>query len=203
MEDRKFPQAEIVDDDRLEAREAISQRLGGLWWTFLLRGVLAAVVGIAALFWPTGSISLLLQAIGLLLVLDGGLTFLGIGRRGAVAGVAVGSILIGLVLLVWPEGTARFAFALLGAFALLTGAGSLMAYRQMPVGAPERMTTRNAGIAALVIGAVLIFWPGSGLVALGWAIAFAALSVSVVMFLLASRFKAANERLKTRVINPR
>ena len=72
MEDRKFSQAEIVDDDRFEAREAISQRLGGLWWTFLLRGVLAAVVGIAALFWPTGSISLLLQAIGLLLVLDGG-----------------------------------------------------------------------------------------------------------------------------------
>lgn len=202
MEDPEFSHAEIVDDARFEAREAISERLGGLWWTFLLRGALAVVVGIAALFWPTGSISFLLQAIGLLLVLDGGLTLLGIGRSGTVAGVAVGSILIGLVLLIWPEGTARFAFVLLGAFALVIGAGSLMTYRQMPQEVLERQTTRNAGIAALSIGVVLIFWPGSGLVALGWAIAFAAFAVSGVMLFLASRFKRVNERLKLRVINP-
>ena len=203
MDSPETPRAEIVDDERLEAREALSARLGGLWWTFLLRGILAAGVGIAALFWPTGSISLLLSLVGFLLILDGGLTLLGFGRRGPASGVGVGAVLIGLILLIWPEGIARFAFFLLGAFALITAIGSLLAWRQMPEWEPERGTARNAGFVALVVALVFIFWPGSGLVALGWAIAFASLVVSAVMFWLAARFRNANERLKTKVINPR
>jgi len=110
MEDPHTPHVEIVDDDRLEAREALSDRRSSLWWAFLLRGVFAAALGIAALFWPTGSISLLLQLVGVLLILDGGLTLFGFGRRGAVGGIGLGSIVIGLILLIWPEGIARFAF---------------------------------------------------------------------------------------------
>ena len=203
MDQPETPHSEIVDDGIMDAREALSERLASVWWTFFLRGLLAAVVGIAALFWPTGSISVLLQLVGFLLILDGGLTLFGLGRRGTAGGVGIGAIIIGLVLLIWPEGAARFAFALLGAFALLTGAGSLLTWRQLPENDPDRATARNAGGAALLIGMFLIFWPGSGLVALGWAIAFGALAISIMMFLLASRFKGANERLKTKVINPR
>jgi uncharacterized membrane protein HdeD (DUF308 family) len=203
MDRPETPHAEIVDDDRLEAREAISDRLGRLWWTFFLRGLVAAGLGFAALFWPTGSISLLLQLVGVLLIFDGGLTLFGFGRKGAAGGVGIGAIVIGLVLLIWPEGTARFTFVLLGVFALITGGGSLLTWRQMPESDPEGLTARNAGAAALLIGLFLIFWPGTGLVALGWAIAFAALAVSAMMFWLASRFKNANGRLKTRTINPR
>ena len=195
--------AEIVDDDVLDAREALSNRLASVWWTFFVRGWRAAGVGLAALFWPTGSISLLLQLVGILLIVDGGLTLFGLGRKGVAGGIGIGAIIIGLVLLIWPEGTARFAFALLGAFALLISIGSLLTWRQLPEQDPERVAARNAGFAGLLIGLFLIFWPGSGLVALGWAIAFGALAVSVMMFSMASRFKGANERLKTKVINPR
>ena len=129
MDQPETPHAEIVDDDRLDAREALSNRLASVWWTFFVRGLLAAVVGVAALFWPTGSISLLLQLVGVVLIVDGGLTLFGLGRRGAAGGVGIGAIIIGLVLLIWPEGTARFAFVLLGAFALLIGIGSLLTWR--------------------------------------------------------------------------
>jgi uncharacterized membrane protein HdeD (DUF308 family) len=203
MDQPETPNAEIVEDDRLETREALSARLGDLWWTFFLRGLLAGGVGIAALFWPTGSISLLLQLVGILLILDGGLTLFGLGRRGAAGGVGIGAIITGLILLIWPEGTARFAFALLGAFALISGVGSLLTWRRIPEWDPDRPTARNAGAVALLIGLFLIFWPGSGLVALGWAIACTAFAVSAMMFWLARRFKSANQRLKTKVINPR
>jgi uncharacterized membrane protein HdeD (DUF308 family) len=203
MEGPESPQVEIVDDDRLELREALSDRLGSLWWAFLLRGVLAAALGIAALFWPTGSITLLLQLVGILLILDGGLTLLGFGRRGPAGGVGIGAMAIGLVLLIWPEGAARFAFFLLGAFAVATGLGALLTWRRMPEWDPERGTARNGGTVALLVGLILIFWPGSGLVALSWAIAFVALVAAAVMFWLAARFKTANATLKTRVINPR
>jgi uncharacterized membrane protein HdeD (DUF308 family) len=203
MDQPETPHVEIVDNDCLDAREALSERLASVWWTFFLRGLLAAGVGLAALFWPTSSISLLLQLVGILLIADGGLTLFGIGRRGAVGGIGIGAIIIGSIILIWPEGTARFAFALLGAFALLIGIGSLLTWRQLPEWEPERIAARNAGFAGLLIGLFLIFWPGSGLVALGWAIAFGALAISIMVFLLASRFKGANERLKTKVINPR
>ncbi len=203
MDQPETPKAEIVDDGHLEAKEELGDRLGSLWWTFLLRGLLAAGVGVAALFWPTGSISLLLRLVGLLLVLDGALTLFGFGRKGTAGGVGLGAVAIGLVLLIWPEGTARFAFFLLGAFALITGIGSLMTWRQLPDWDPERGTARNSGIVAFLIGLFLIFWPGTGLVALGWAVAFAAISMSAMMFWLASRFKAANERLNIKIVNPR
>lgn len=203
MDEPEITRVEIVEDSRLDAREALSDQLAGLWWTFFLRGLLAAAVGIAALFWPKGSISLLLQLVGLLLVLDGVLTLFSFGRRGPAGGVGIVGIIVGLILLLWPDGTARFVFIVLGTFALITGAVSLLAWRKLPEWDPERSTPRNGAILALIIGLLLIFWPGTGMVALGWAIAFAALVVAAVMFWLASRLKNANEHLKTKVINPR
>ena len=32
------PHAEFVDDDRIEVREAFSDRLGSFWWTFFCGG---------------------------------------------------------------------------------------------------------------------------------------------------------------------
>ncbi|WP_231701116.1 hypothetical protein [Aliiruegeria sabulilitoris] len=84
-------EAEIVHPEQTHARELLSDRLAGLWWTFVLRGILAGVVGIAALFWPTGSISLLLQLVGVLLLLDSALTLFGFGRKGASGGVGIGA----------------------------------------------------------------------------------------------------------------
>lgn len=201
MRQPETSRAEILDNDHTRAREALGGKLAGLWWTFVLRGILTGGVGIAALFWPTASISLLLRLVAVLLIFDGGLTLFGWGRRGPVGGIGIAAILIGLILLIWPEGVARFAFFLLGALALITGTGSLMTWKRMPEWDPERPTLRNAGVMAFVVGLALVFWPGSGLVALGWAIAFAALSVAFVMFWLAARFKRANERLSMRVVS--
>jgi uncharacterized membrane protein HdeD (DUF308 family) len=194
-------QDEIKGDRRLEARAAVSETLADLWWAFVIRGGLAAAVGIAALFWPTGSISLLLRIVGVLLLLDGGLTLLGMRRGVAAGGVGLGAIAIGLVLLIWPAGAARVTFFLLGAWAVVTGIGALVAWNQMPRTDPEKSTARSAGIASLVLGLVLVFWPGSGVVALGWAIAFVALALAALMFWLAARLRTVNERVKMRVVN--
>ncbi|WP_170384824.1 HdeD family acid-resistance protein [Ruegeria atlantica] len=201
MPDPHPPREEILEDGNLDGRDALGDQLAGLWWTFLLRGILAGALGAAALFWPTGSITLLLRLVGLLLIVDGGLTLLGFGRRGLIGGVGVGALLIGLVLLIWPEGVARLTFFLLGAWALIIGVGSLLAWRQMSDQHPDASSVRNSGIIALVIGLVLIFWPGSGMVALGWAIAFGALAFSAVMFWLTARFKRAHDRVAMRVVN--
>lgn len=202
MPDPDTPRAEVIDAARGRARDALSDKLADLWSTFLIRGLLAAAVGIAALFWPSGSIAVLLQIIGALLILDGVLTLFTMMRGGPAGSVGIGAMLIGLVLLIWPEGTARLTFILLGAWALVGAAGSLMTWWQMPETDPERSTARNAGLFALFVGLVLVFWPGTGVVALGWAIAFAAFAIAAVMLWLASRFKRAKDRLQPRDVTP-
>jgi len=180
-----------------KAQTVVGDKMGDLWWVFFVRGVLALALGIAALFWPTESISLLLRIAGLVLVLDGAMTFFGMRRQagqGAASASGIGSALIGAVLLLLPSISAKLVFVLLGLWAISIGVGYLMTWWQMPDDDPERMSARNVGTVALLTGIVLVLWPGSGLVGLGWLIAIVALLVSALMFFLASRFKRLGER---------
>ena len=180
-----------------KAQTVVGDKMGDLWWVFFVRGVLALALGIAALFWPMGSISLLLRIAGLVLVLDGTMTFFGMRRQpgqGGASASGIGSALIGAALLLLPSISARLGFILLGVWALFTGAGYLMTWWQMQDGDPERETARNGGAMALLIGVILVFWPGTGVVGIGWIIAIVALLISALMFFLASRFKRLGER---------
>jgi uncharacterized membrane protein HdeD (DUF308 family) len=195
----------VFDGSRREelrdrSRAVLSAKMGDLWWTFLVRGILAAILGVIALFWPTDSISILLRITGLFLVFDGAVTFLGVwktsGNRAEIGSGFV-SLALGLVLLLLPTGAARIVFILLGLWALVRGLSLLLTWWQTPSSDPERDSARNAGIVAVVVGVVLVFWPGTGVVALGWVIAIAALVLAAVMFFLASRFKRIRDRMQS------
>src|SRR5260370_41216165 len=54
-----------------QVRSAVSGKLGDVWWAFMLRGVLAAMLGIFALFWPTASFTILTRVVGLYCLADG------------------------------------------------------------------------------------------------------------------------------------
>ena len=118
------------------------------------------------------------------------------------AAYGLGSILIGLVLLIWPEGTARFAFFLLGALSLITGLGSLVdmaAHAGVGPGARDHTQRRTGGLACRRL-ADLLARLGPGRTGLGdtrWSRWVAA----AVMFWLTARFKGPRTtRIKTRVI---
>ena len=200
--DRLQRRKEVLD----KARSTVSGSMGDLWWTFLVRGILAAIVCIAALFWPTASVSILLQLVGLFLVIDGAVAFIGFrNRAGAGSGIAfaIGSIAVGVLLFFMPTASARIVFILIGLWALITGAAYLLQWRQTPDDIPddlaERGTTRSAGIVACAVGIVLLFWPGAGLVAVGWVIAIAAFVIAAVSLFLASRFRRVRDRMETKI----
>ena len=156
MTEPDFRDGEIVDD----AREVFSEKMGELWWTFLLRGLCALALGLIALFWPTQSIGVLIWIAGLFLVLDGVLTFFS-ARRSSEDNISkasgVISIVIGAVLFFLPVGSARFAFTILGIWAMITGISYLMAWRSIPETDPTRDTARNVGIAAVTAGLIFGF----------------------------------------------
>ncbi len=170
-----------------------------IWWVFILRGVLAAVLGVFALIWPTLTLEILVLFVGAYLIADGVMGLVVAARRAAAPGrwlQPVVSTLIGLFLVFWPGESARTLFVVLGAAALFIGIGHLIAARRLRVAAMDRRLMTTAGAVAAIVGGILIVWPGVAVVTLSWIIAASALLVAAVMIFLGLRFKQMGVRLE-------
>jgi uncharacterized membrane protein HdeD (DUF308 family) len=102
----------------------VSAKLGDIWWAFMLRGVVAGVLGIFALIWPTPTFTILTRMIGIYCLADGlpGLVgALGASDRGTYLLQAVVSLVVGGFLLFWPSTSARTLLMVFGGWALFTG----------------------------------------------------------------------------------
>jgi uncharacterized membrane protein HdeD (DUF308 family) len=84
-----------------------------------------------------------------------------------------------------------------GGWALFTGVSHILAARRANVGDADRGLMTTMGGAVAVVGLVLLTWPGTGVVAISWIIALAALMLAALLIFLALRLK----RLKKRVDN--
>jgi uncharacterized membrane protein HdeD (DUF308 family) len=176
----------------------VSDKLGDIWWAFMLRGVFAAVLGIFALIWPTPTFTILTSMIGLYCLADGLSGLMGALRasdRGAYLLQAVVSLVVGGVLLFWPNASARTLLMVFGGWALFTGVSNILAARRANVADADRGLMTTMGGAVAIAGVVLLIWPGTGVVAISWIIALAALMLAALLIFLALRLK----RLKKRV----
>jgi uncharacterized membrane protein HdeD (DUF308 family) len=176
----------------------VSAKLGDIWWAFMLRGVFAAVLGTFALIWPTPSFTILTRMIGLYCLADGLSGLVGALRasdRGTYLLQAVVSLVVGGLLLFWPSTSVRTLLMVFGGWALFTGVSQILAARRANVEDTERGLMTTMGWAAAVVGLILLIWPGTGVVAISWIIALAALMLAALLIFLALRLK----RLKRRV----
>ena len=181
-----------------KAKRGLSEKLGDVWWFFLIRGVLAAALGICALIWPSASLGVLVRVIGAWLVIDGIAGIMGSLRaeeRGSFLMQAGISLVIGLVLLFWPDASVRTLFTVIGIWALVFGVSQVLGARNVDLQSDERRATTTIGWIAAIVGAVLVFWPGTGVVALAWILALALFLVAALLIFLATRLK----RLRGRV----
>ena len=176
----------------------VSGKLGDIWWAFMLRGVFAGVLGICALIWPTLSFTILTRMVGLYCLADSLPGLVGALRasdRGTYLLQAVVSLTVGGVLLFLPSASARTLLMLFGGWALFTGVSHILAARRANVEDTGRGLMTTMGGAVAVVGLVLLIWPGTGVVAISWIIALAALMLAALLIFLALRLK----RLKKRV----
>jgi uncharacterized membrane protein HdeD (DUF308 family) len=178
----------------------VSGKLGDIWWAFMLRGMFAGVLGIFALIWPTPTFTILTRMIGLYFLADGLPGLVG-ALRASASGTyllqAVVSLVAGGVLLFLPSASARTLLMIFGGWALFTGVSHILTARRANVEDTARGLMTTMGGAVAVVGLVLLIWPGTGVVAISWIIALAALLLAALLIFLALRLK----RLKKRVDN--
>jgi uncharacterized membrane protein HdeD (DUF308 family) len=173
-------------------RTGVGDKLGSVWWSFLLRGIFAIGLGIFALLWPSLSLSVLAIAVGLYCIADGTTGLVGALRYPELRDYLAQALIvlgIGLVLVFWPGPTLRTLLVLLGAAALVAGIGQIVTARRLATDDPERGAMMAIGAAAAIVGLVLAFWPGSGVTVISWVIGIAAILIGILLIYLGSRFK--------------
>ena len=176
----------------------VSAKVGDIWWAFMLRGVFAGLLGICTLVWPTASFTILTRIVGLYCLADGLSGLVGVLRtsdRGAHLLQVVVDLVAGGVLLFWPSTSARALLMVFGAWALFTGLSHIVASRKASVEETDRSLITTLGGTVAVVGLILLIWPGTGVVAISWVIALAALLLAALLIFLALRLR----RLKMRV----
>jgi uncharacterized membrane protein HdeD (DUF308 family) len=169
-----------------------SYRLGSVWWSFLLRGVFATALGLFALLWPELSVSVLALAVGFYLIADGTaglIAALRAGARGRYLLQPVVSLVVGAVLMFWPEGSLQVLLAAFGAWLVIIGVNQVLNARQFAAGDPVRSALMAIGAIVALLGLVLLLSPGGGLVVITWAIGFAALVVGAHLVFFALQLR--------------
>jgi uncharacterized membrane protein HdeD (DUF308 family) len=178
--------------------------LAGNWWALLLRGIAAALFGLAALFWPGLTLFVLIVFFGAYALVDGVFAIVaGIrgseGSRWLLLAEGVLGVLTGLVAFFWPGMTAVVLLFLISAWAIFTGLLKVV----MAIG--FRRNVENAwlmglsGALSVLFGIVLAVWPGAGLLSLVWLVGIYALIFGVVLIVLGFRARGSGQSDESRV----
>lgn len=169
-----------------------------VWWMILVRGVLAVILGLIALFSPGIALLSLVYVFAFYALLDGVMAIVaGIRWRasmphwGWVIVQGVVSVLAGIVALVWPGLTVLTLLLVIGFWAIVLGITQIVeAFRSRKLGASWWGWTLAAGILGVLFGIALLMQPGAGILALLWVLATFALASGIVQIILAFRVRS-------------
>jgi uncharacterized membrane protein HdeD (DUF308 family) len=146
------------------------------WWVFAIRGIAAIVFGVLAFIWPETTLTVLVFLFGAYVLVDGVALLVALARGDAVArrhAWAVGimgvlGIVAGVVTFAWPSLTAMSLLYLVAFWAIVTGTFQVIAAIALRRELDNEFWMAIGGAASIVFGALLVAFPGEGLISLVW-----------------------------------
>jgi uncharacterized membrane protein HdeD (DUF308 family) len=183
-----------------------SPSLAPSWWALALRGLVAVLFGLAALFWPGLVLAVLIVLFGAYALIDGVLAIIAAFRssgRGARRGLllieGVVGILFGFVALFWPGLTALALLYLFAFWAILGGIARIVMAIMLRREIENEWSIGLSGVLYVLLGIVLILLPGAGLLAYTWLIGLFALAVGIILIFYAFRVRGQQRSGSSRV----
>jgi len=179
----------------------IGKRLARNWWTLALRGILAILFGLAALFLPGITLTALVFFFAAF-ALGGGILLAIAGFKDHLTNIhgwllliegAIG-VAVGVMAFIWPTITALILLYLIAAWAIFTGIFEIIVASHLRQEIENEWLLIASGIASLVFGILLIIWPVAGALAILWMIAAYAIVFGVLMLLLALKLRKWGEQ---------
>lgn len=169
------------------------------WWALALRGALAIIAGLIALFLPGVTLTAFILLFTAYLLVDSAFALIA-GFRAArrherswpLFLQALADIAAGLIAFLWP-GIALLALVYLVAFwAIVTGA-FLIATAFRPSGRRDWLLGLG-GVVSVTFGVLLVFAPITGAVVLAWWFGAYALAFGIVLLIVAFRLRRQRQR---------
>ncbi len=146
------------------------------WWVFAIRGIAALVFGVLAFIWPETTLTVLVFLFGAYVLVDGVALLVALARGDAVARrhawavaiIGVLGVVVGVVTFVWPGLTALSLLYLVAFWAIATGTFQVIAAIALRNELEGEFWMALGGVASIVFGALLVAFPGGGLISLVW-----------------------------------
>jgi uncharacterized membrane protein HdeD (DUF308 family) len=175
----------------------MDSRLSLNWSALAIRGVIAIAFGIIAFLLPGLTLGALILLFAAYAIVDGvSHVITGIRQRsgdrpdglmilGGIVGIAVGVIAV-----ILPGVTALFLLALIGAWAIVTGAAEIVAGYRLRKAISGEWLLALQGILSIAFGLYVWLFPGAGALAVVWLIAAFAIASGVILLMLAFRMRS-------------
>jgi len=161
-----------------------------------LRGLVAVLFGLAALFLPGLVLEVLILLFGAYALVDGILAFFaafrssGRGmRRPLLLIEGVIGVLFGIVTLFWPGLTALALVYVVAFWAIFTGIARIVMAITLRREIENEWSIGLSGVLSVILGIVLIVLPGAGLLAYTWLVGLLALALGFALIIYAFRVR--------------
>lgn len=176
--------------------------LSRYWWTFLVRGIVAILFGLAAIIWPGLTVSALVIVFGAYVLVDGVFAIVdGIFNRSAndywwaeiLIGIA--GIVIGIWAMAFPGLTAIGLMYFIAAWWLATGVLQIVYAIRVRREITNEWFLIGTGALSAILGIIFMLFPGSGALSLIWVIGIYAIIFGIIFVLLSFRVKKLGENV--------
>jgi len=168
------------------------------WWSLIFRGAFAILFGLAVFLWPGVTLGFLILLFGVYAILDGISSILSAVKTrwwsrvlGGLAGVGAG-----VVTFLWPGVTAIILLYFVAAWAIVTGILEIATAISLRRYIANEWALATSGAAALLLGILLVVFPGSGALTLLWLIEAFALVFGILQIILGLRIRTYRASLR-------
>jgi uncharacterized membrane protein HdeD (DUF308 family) len=188
-----------AEPDDTEHMADLAAAARGIWWLVLLRGILAILFGLFALFAPGSALLALVFVFAAYAILDG-VTALAVGIRHraedphwgwhVVQGIV--SVLAGVIAFVWPGVTVLAILFVIAFWSIVGGIAEVVeSFMMRKRGSEGWGWMLAAGIVSVLFGIVLLASPGAALITLLWLVGVYAIVFGVIIVVWAVRLRRA------------
>lgn len=168
------------------------------WWALTVRGIIAILFGVAAVFWPQATLVTIVYLVGAFVMASGivGIveSVMAIGHHRAWVlhlVLSVVEVAVGLYLFRHPAVTFATFILIAGIMFIARGVIEVVAaLAEDGASATGRTLTIFAGLAAFLVGVVLLFQPVAGGIAFVWLLGLYALITGPLMIALSLDLKS-------------
>jgi uncharacterized membrane protein HdeD (DUF308 family) len=149
-----------------ETEIIIERRSGREWGSFVVRGIVALIVGIAVLLWTGLTLEILMYLFGAMAFIYGVTLFAfgstqPVGKTGTTLSMLLGalSVILGIAAIVWPWLMAAALVTLLAALSIVIGLSDIALAIFAMEGTGSRLLLGISGALSVIIGGIFMAFP--------------------------------------------